>query len=117
MSADRIDFWHYHRLTWVITLRKLSLLSEKYTRMNFPYIGRAKRYWTLRHTARFSEAKTNSKIGAGAKKRSHPPRTGRMVRAKGQCPEPSARLRPQAAESLCAILSGGLGFGSLPGCF
>nr|KAF6275152.1 hypothetical protein mPipKuh1_010553 [Pipistrellus kuhlii] len=43
--------------------------------MNFPYIGRAKRYWTLRHTARFNKAKTNSKIGAGAKKRSHPPRT------------------------------------------
>lgn len=40
--------------------------------MNFPDIGRAKRSLTLAAAARFSEAETNSKVGAGAKKRSHP---------------------------------------------
>lgn len=109
MSTDRIDFWHYHRLTWVITLQKLSLLSEKYTRMNFPDNGLAKRYWTLRDTARFSEAKTNAKIGAGAKKRSHPPRTSLAewseLRRNALSPAPAsdlAQLNPAVLASLGA---------------
>lgn len=95
----------------LVTLGKLSLLSEMCRRMNFPDIGCAKRSLPLMGAASFSEAEGNSKIGAGVDKRA---RSGLPSR-----PAERSELRGDACSretvpGLAALLWG-LGFGSLPG--
>lgn len=79
----------------LVTLKKLSLLSEKCPRMNFLNIGRAKRSFTLTDTASFCEAERNSRLRQGLGK-DHTPdsRVSQAKRSeqrgKGRSPEPGS---------------------------